>query len=146
MFKTYRKNFSRETAKKTIENVLIKIKEVNKNDRFIYKITKAVLFGSYINSDKEKIGDLDIALYIELKDKTRPEIEQNFERAGVAINYIPFIFKFIYGKEEVFKYIKDKKRILQLHDGNKIDEYAYKHKELVSYIYNDKYLIIYEEV
>lgn len=55
--------YSRKTATKVLENVLQKIKEANKKDEFIYKITKAVLFGSYINSKKDKIGDLDIVIF-----------------------------------------------------------------------------------
>lgn len=138
--------YSRETAQKSLKNVIKRINEANRNDEFIYKITKAVLFGSYINSNKEKVGDLDIAIYIELKDKAKPEVEQNMERAKTSNSYVPFILKFIYGKEEVFKYIKDKKHILQLHDGNKVDNDSKKHKEPFSYIYCDKYKIIYEEV
>lgn len=141
-----KKLYTRETAKMTLENVIKRIKEANRNDKFIYKITKAVLFGSYINSNKEKVGDLDIAIYIELKDKSKPELEQNMERARTSNSYVPFILKFIYGKEEVFKYIKDKKHILQLHDGNKVDKDSKEHKEPFSYIYFDKYKIIYEEV
>lgn len=141
-----KKLYTRETAKMTLENVIKRIKEANRNDEFIYKITKAVLFGSYINSNKEKVGDLDIAIYIELKDKSKPELEQNMERARTSNGYIPFLLKFIYGKEEVFKYIKDKKHILQLHDGNKVDKDSKEHKEPFSYIYFDKYKIIYEEV
>lgn len=138
--------YSRETAQKSLKNVIQRIKEANRNDEFIYKITKAVLFGSYINSNKEKVGDLDIAIYIELKDKSKPEVEQNMKRARASNSYVPFILKFIYGKEEVFKYIKDKKHILQLHDGNKVDKDSKEHKEPFSYIYFDKYKIIYEEV
>ena len=138
--------YSRETAQKSLINVIQRINEANRNDEFIYKITKAVLFGSYINSNKEKVGDLDIAIYIELKDKSKPEWKQNLERARTSNSYVPFILKFIYGKEEVFKYIKDKKHILQLHDGNKVDKDSKEHKEPFSYIYFDKYKIIYEEV
>ena len=69
--------YSRETAKRALENVVQRIKEVNENKEFIYKITKAVLFGSYINSTKDKVGDLDIAVYVDLKDKSIPEVEQN---------------------------------------------------------------------
>lgn len=138
--------YSRKTAQKSLKNVIQRINEANRNDEFIYKITKAVLFGSYINSNKEKVGDLDIAIYIELKDKSKPEVEQNLERARTSNSYVPFILKFIYGKEEVYKYIKDKKHILQLHDGNKVDKDSKEHKEPFSYIYFDKYKIIYEEV
>ena len=84
-----KKLYTRETAKMTLENVIKRIKEANRNDEFIYKITKAVLFGSYINSNKEKVGDLDIAIYIELKDKSKPELEQNMERASTSNSYVP---------------------------------------------------------
>jgi predicted nucleotidyltransferase len=138
--------YSRKTARMALEGIVQRINEVNKNEEFIYKITKAVLFGSYINSTKEKIGDLDIAIYVELKDKSIPEIEQNQARARTSYNYVPFMLSFIYGKEEVFKYIKNKKRVLELHDGVKVDEDATKYNEPISYIYLDKNKVIYEEV
>lgn len=136
--------YSRVTAQRALENVIQRIEKANNKKDFIYKITKAVLFGSYINSDKDKVGDLDIALYIELKDKSKDEIEQNFERARTSINYVPFLMRFIYGKEEVFRYIKDKKRVLQLHYGNKVDEDAKNFNEPISYIYINKHKVIYE--
>ena len=146
LIKPYRngKTYSRKTAELVLKNVLKKIKEVNEKDEFIYRITKAVLFGSYINSNKEKIGDLDIALYVDLKDRSKDEIEQNLLRAKTSLVEVPFLLRFIYGREEIFKYIKDRKKILQLHYGNKVDEDSKKCNELVSYIYLDKYKIIYE--
>lgn len=138
------KQFTRMTAEKTIENVIQKIKEINESKEFIYKVTKAVLFGSFINSDKEKIGDLDIAIYIDLKNKSISETAQNYERWRKSLKNIPYFMRFFYGKEEVFKYIKDKKRILQLHDGVLVDIEAKEYNDPVSYIYFDKYKVIYE--
>lgn len=135
--------YLRKTAEVVLKNVIQKIKEVNQNEEFIYRVTKAVLFGSYINSTKEKIGDLDIAIYIELKNKSRVEYEQNIERAKIALSEIPYVWKLVYGKEEVSKYIKDKKKMLQLHDGSKISK---QNSENANYIYSDKYKVIYEEV
>lgn len=137
--------YSRTTAKKALDNVIIKIKEANERKDFLYRITKAILFGSYINSTKEKIGDLDIAIYVELKNKSIPEIEQNQIRAREKCYGLPTILQFIYGKEEVFKFIKDRKRILELHDGIMVDYESKKRNEPTSYIYFDKYKIIYEE-
>ena len=125
--------------------MIIKIKEANERKDFIYRITKVVLFGSYINSTKEKIGDLDLAIYVELKDKSIPEIEQNQIRAREKCYGLPTILQFIYGKEEVFRFIKDRKRILELHDGIMVDYESKKRNEPTSYIYFDKYKIIYEE-
>lgn len=140
-----KKIYSRKTAKMVLKNIKKRIQEVNQNDEFIYKVNKAVLFGSYINSTKEKIGDLDIALYVELKNKVISEEEQNFKRARNSNSYVPFILRFIYGKEEVFKYIKNRKQILELHDGNKVDEDA-KKLNAPNYIFFDKNEIIFEEV
>ena len=143
--KKKKKIYSRKTAKMVLKNIKKRIQEVNQNDEFIYKVNKAVLFGSYINSTKEKIGDLDIALYVELKNKVISEEEQNFKRARNSNSYVPFILRFIYGKEEVFKYIKNRKQILELHDGNKVDEDA-KKLNVPNYIFFDKNEIIFEEV
>lgn len=140
-----KKIYSRKTAKMVLKNIKKRIQEVNQNDEFIYKVNKAVLFGSYINSTKEKIGDLDIALYVELKNKVISEEEQNFKRARNSNSYVPFILRFIYGKEEVFKYIKNRKQILELHDGNKVDKDA-KKLNVPNYIFFDKNEIIFEEV
>lgn len=137
--------YSRATADRVLNNLLYKIKEANKRNDFTYKVTKAVLFGSYINSTKEKIGDLDIAIYVEIKDKSIPEIEQNQIRAREKSYGLPTILQFIYGKEEVFRFIKDRKRILELHDGIMVDYESKRRNEPISYIYFDKYKIIYEE-
>lgn len=137
--------YSRATADKVLNNLLYKIKEANKRNDFIYKVTKAVLFGSYINSTKEKIGDLDIAIYVEIKDKSIPEIEQNQIRAREKSYGLQTILQFIYGKEEVFRFIKDRKRILEFHDGIMVDYESKRRNEPISYIYFDKYKIIYEE-
>ncbi len=144
----YRKSnvaYSRATAAKALNNLLDKIEEANKRKDFIYKITKAVVFGSYINSNKEKVGDLDVAIYIRLKDNTIPEIEQNQNRARIKNYSLPALMEMIYGKEEVFRFIKDRKRVLELHDGSMVDYCSKKRNEHKSYIYFDEYKIIYEE-
>lgn len=137
--------YSRLTAERALNNLLLKIEEANKKEDFIYRITKAVLFGSYINSNKEKVGDLDVAIYIVLKDETIPEIEQNQNRARIKSYGLPTVMEMIYAKEEIFRFIRDKKKVLELHDGVMVDYESQKRKEPKSYIYFDEYRIIYEE-
>ena len=144
----HRKNnilYSRATAAKALNNLLAKIREVNKRDDFIYTITKAVLFGSYINSTKEKVGDLDVAIYIMLKDNTTPENKKKKKRARLKYHSLPTPMEMIYGKEEVFKFIKDRKRVIEIHDGALVDFYSEERNEPKSYIYFDEYKIIYED-
>ena len=52
----------RTTAKRYLDTTLERIKQYNAEDDNPLYIKKAVVFGSYINSDKEMLSDLDIAL------------------------------------------------------------------------------------
>ena len=55
----------RKKADELLEGMKHRIFEVNSDDRFICKITRAVVFGSYVNDpEKDTLGDLDIALNI----------------------------------------------------------------------------------
>lgn len=138
------KKFNREIANKALENVKQKIIEVNNNENFIYRITKAVLFGSYLDFKEEKIDNLDIAIYIELKSLNLAEVEQNINRSMETRKNMPYILRCFYGKEEIFKYVKDKKRVIRLHDGVAVDRDAIRYNQYVSYIYSNKHQIIYE--
>lgn len=106
----------RETAKKNIDMVLDRIKDVNANMYYLYYIDKAVLFGSYLNSTKEILGDVDIALYhspkLEFEDVDRLSVERAYNH---GISDIFMIHSF--AREEVLKYIKNRKVSLSFHDG-----------------------------
>ena len=57
----------RATAKRYLDATLERIKQYNTDaDNPLY-VKKAVVFGSYINSDKEMLSDLDIALAWEIR-------------------------------------------------------------------------------
>jgi predicted nucleotidyltransferase len=137
-----KRKYKRQTAEKALEMVKQKIIEVNDNSEFLYYIDRAILFGSYINSDKEYVGDLDIALYTTFKGKKSKELEMNKKRAAEKDFQGNFVLSFIYGKEEVAKYIRNGKQIISLHNGNQAEKNSKRHKEK-NYIYWDKSEVIY---
>lgn len=56
---------TRKKADKIIQELLERVKMINAvNDPFVYpfKITRVVLFGSYINTTKDKLGDIDVSV------------------------------------------------------------------------------------
>jgi predicted nucleotidyltransferase len=56
---------SRKKANELLLKIKERIAEVNANDdRFSYMVERAVLFGSFVNSDRELLGDIDIALHV----------------------------------------------------------------------------------
>ncbi|MCU7512355.1 MAG: nucleotidyltransferase domain-containing protein [Ignavibacteria bacterium] len=60
------KPLHRSTADKKLQEFLQRVKEVNNNNYYLYRVTKVILFGSYL-TDKERIGDVDIAIELEHK-------------------------------------------------------------------------------
>jgi len=56
---------------------------------------------------------------------------------------MPYVARLFYGKEEVSKFIKDRKAVIELHDGYMIEERV-KENRMPNYVYTDKYEIIYQ--
>jgi hypothetical protein len=46
----------RSTADRLVDEIQARILEINSNDELAYKVTHAVLFGSYVNSDCETLS------------------------------------------------------------------------------------------
>lgn len=114
--------YKRESVKRIMENVIKKINEVNKKEEFIYYIKKAIIFGSYIELKEDKIEGLNVALYFELKNNNVSEIEQNYNRAILSGKNMIYILKLVYGKEEIAKFIKDKKQAVKIYNGDEIED------------------------
>jgi predicted nucleotidyltransferase len=114
-----KRRFKRKTADAALKMVKRRIAQANRNADFIYRIDKAVAFGSYINSDKEYVGDLDIAVYYSFKGKAAIESlpEANRKRASQMGFKGSFLESVYYGIIEVFRYLKNGKQIISLHDG-----------------------------
>lgn len=112
----------RATAEKKIQEFLTRVKEVNKNDYYLYKIKKALVFGSYLGND-EKLGDIDIAIEIVPKEadpnkqlklgKARStKARDNGRQFG---NYLQELF---WPQEEVLRYLKSRSRSISIHFTN----------------------------
>lgn len=106
MEKGKKKYYKRESVKRIMENVIKKINGVNKKEKFIYYIKKAIIFGPYIELKEDKIEGLNVALYFELKNNNVSEIEQNYNRAILSGKNMIYILKLVYGKEEIAKFIE----------------------------------------
>ena len=142
--------FRRDTAEKTVEVLLHKIAFTNRDPEFIYRVKRAVLFGSFVNSDREKIGDLDVAIYLELKDKSVNEAVQNIEKYEEArlwedTRSLGVVSQLCYGKIEIWKYLKGRSRLIEIHNGDEIERLAVE-TGCPNYIFSDAYQIIFDEI
>lgn len=146
--------YTRQSAARAIEKMLAKAEEINHNDDYIYYIDKIVLYGSYINNEaKEKVGDVDAAVFISLKKpalSVSEERQQNKDRfsavKGESVGGIIGIFKeAAFGWEEVISVLKGRSPILSLRPvGTHWCEDDYDKAYLENIVYSDKHKTIYE--
>jgi len=127
----------RITAERKINEFLVRVKEVNKNEYYLYKIKKVVLFGSYL-SEAEKLGDIDLAIEIVPKE-TEPNKFQKLAHARSReakhngrhfSNYVEEVY---WPQSEVLKFLKSRSRSISIHF---VDEPVIK---------NSKHKVIFEE-
>lgn len=129
---TYKKirEYKRDTVCKTLIEFLERCKMMNSNSLGVdhvgayCNIKEATIFGSFVNSDKEKVHDLDIHLVLarseycgNLDDKERNRIAMKFAPAGA--DFITQICYLFIGSE---KYLKNKSPILSLDTGDDVED------------------------
>ena len=146
--------YTRQSAARAIEKMLAKAEEVNHNDDYIYYIDKIVLYGSYINNEaKEKVGDVDAAVFISLKKpalSVSEERQQNKDRFSAVKgesdgSIIGIIKEAAFGWEEVISVLKGRSPILSLRPvGTHWCEDDFDKAYLNDIVYSDKHKTIYE--
>ena len=97
---------------------LDRVGKVNSNSYFLYRVQKAVVFGSFL-SDAPVIGDLDIAVDLCPKENDpRKHSGLIRARANDAVicgrGFGNFVEAFQFAEQEVIMFLKSRSRILQL--------------------------------
>lgn len=122
--KGYKKSreFKRKTVCKTLEDFLIRceilktFKKDKNNALSYYNVKDVVVFGSFVNSDKEKVHDLDLNIVLEKSDLTKSMSRE--ELASVAYRLAPdncnMVLKVFWLSEAVYKYLKNKSPIISV--------------------------------
>jgi predicted nucleotidyltransferase len=109
---------SRQSAEKTMSEFLDRVRQVNRNSRFLYRVRKVVVFGSFL-SDAPFVGDLDLAVDLCPKEKDiRKHSELIRARANEAVScgrrFRNYVEGLQFAEQEVIMFLKARSRILQL--------------------------------
>jgi len=67
---------SREQAREIISSLLKRIEQANQNPEIIYTISRALVFGSYIATDNQRLSDVDVALEFIPKEQDSQKQEE----------------------------------------------------------------------
>ncbi len=117
------KPVSRKTADRVFSEFMDRVKQVNSDPRFLMKVKKVVVFGSYLG-DSPKLNDIDIAVELDWKEdhprfvgKKRPQavLDYAHEAQTKGRRFNTFIDIISWPEDEVKLYLKSRSRTLSLH-------------------------------
>lgn len=102
---------NRTKADKIMNDFLNRVDEINNSDYYLYKVTKILLFGSYLNAESVDFGDIDIAFELTRKNDNPDEFSKlNFEFIDNAkdegVCFSSFIEELYYSRSVVLKNLK----------------------------------------
>ena len=103
-----------------LADVLKRAEEVNSSGKFLYKVVEIILFGSYLDTSRERLGDLDLAVRLEPKEQDRKKhIKACARQADKESNrYLSFLDRHSYfSYAKVFKYLRNRSRGISLHSS-----------------------------
>jgi predicted nucleotidyltransferase len=117
---TAAKPIARKTADHALSQLLERVNQVNTEERFLAKVTKLVVLGSYLRADVDRLSDLDIAVELQpkeanwdrLRELTLNRVEQ-LEIAGRRFNWIEIQY---WWHLEAFRFLKSRSRAISLID------------------------------
>jgi hypothetical protein len=111
---------ARRAAEQKLSEFMDRVREVNEAGRYLYRVRKVVLFGSFLN-ESSTVGDLDIAIELVPKEPdSRKHSELILAHANAAdLNgkrFQNFVHRLDFAAQEVRSYLKGRSRIIQLTD------------------------------
>lgn len=112
-----------------------RVKKINEDDTYIVRVSKLILFGSYLDSTANDFGDIDIAY--ELKHKIR-DVEaykiarQRFVQEAKANGKVfsSFFDEISYPETAVLKFLKNRSPYISLHRTDEIYVLEAAHKQI----------------
>ncbi len=111
---------TRQKADCIVEEFMARVREVNSNKKYVYKVDKVLLFGSYIRPDATELNDVDIAVEIihkfdnpDIRQKKNDEYIKAAIRSGRRFN--DWLDQMFCPEVDVKKFLKNRSRYISLH-------------------------------
>ena len=118
---TAAKPITRRTAETALADFLERVRRVNQDEFFLGKVTRVIIFGSYLRKDLDRLGDVDIAVELEPKELTRETVRElnaqrvaQLERHGRRFRNV--LDRAMWWQTETFRFLKGRSRSISLHD------------------------------
>ena len=107
------RKMKRSTADRLLEEIQERILEVNENPDYCYRVTEALVFGSYVNDPgREMLSDLDIAIRLEAK---YPRDSPQFKARQDLAKTNDYLLMLVWQQEEIYRFIRNRNGYISIH-------------------------------
>ena len=126
-----RERLKRSTADRMVSEFMERVGAINSDDRYLYRFDRLVLFGSYVNTDREKIGDIDIGFSLVPKWEGDVQRVMEYAKSEECRVHDEFV-RLIWPREEVLRAARNRNGYISLHpiDGDSEAVFSAKTVEL----------------
>ncbi len=110
---------TRRTAQKKLAEFLERVRAVNANEDFVYRVQRVLVFGSYL-TEKERINDIDVAIEL-ISRYNDPDRRQAAMQARICQAYkagrqfSSLMDELEWPDKEVLLFLKSRSRAISLH-------------------------------
>lgn len=109
----------RATADQLLTGFIERIDEVNNSPDYLYKVTKVILFGSYLDETRTAFGDIDLAVELESKELDAEKaqklgMEQAERETTDYKSYVSYMDMLYYSYNKVLRRLKNRSRAISL--------------------------------
>ncbi|MEA2825705.1 MAG: hypothetical protein QOG43_144 [Actinomycetota bacterium] len=112
----------RATAQRAYDAFLDRVEKANASDDYVDRVVLVVLFGSFLDPDRDPVNDVDLAIAIDhkeidaaLREAKKEERRQMAEDAGR--HFGDFIERLFWPSTELRLYLKSRSRVLSIADA-----------------------------
>jgi hypothetical protein len=114
----------RTTADRLLSGLLQRIEQLNSDNRFLARVRKAVIFGSYLGGN-DRISDLDVAVEISPREPNfEKHMEANNQRVAEQFangrSFANILEQPCWWQKEAMLFLRNRKRGLSLQDYSSI--------------------------
>jgi len=108
---------SRKNAQGHINKLLQRISDINASDDYLFKVTKAICFGSYADSSIPNVNDIDVYIKLERKGDDASYAENKERVLNMYIqqgrNFSSYD-QYAWPQTDVYKYLKNRSRVIAI--------------------------------
>jgi len=117
----------RETAERILKEVVQRAKKINSSpeSQFMYFVSKVLVFGSYL-TQKERLGDIDLAIEIEQRWKTDKEYDRLLN--AVSGNKVLGDSRVFYPYQKLITTLRNRSKSLSFHPIEEVVRGKFTHK------------------